>query len=53
MNNSTIVILPKWIWEDASTNDEFKQNLSKYMNKNYADYKIISIEKYQARCERS
>lgn len=51
MNNQVRVVLPQWIWNNATNNDEFKRNLSSYMWR-YPDYRIIKIGRYYAICER-
>lgn len=44
-------MLPKWIWESATNNDEFKANLSKYMKSHYPTYRVVRVKKYEAICE--
>ena len=48
---TTTVILPKWIWDEATDKDHFKQLISQYM-KRYPNYKIVKLEKYYAICKR-
>lgn len=51
MHELTRVVLPKWIWEEATDKDHFKQLVQQYMYR-YKGYKIIEIGKYYAICER-
>jgi len=46
------ILLPLWIWDKATNNDEFKANLSHYMNKNYPDCYVVKIDKPYGICER-
>lgn len=48
--NKTRVILPEWIWNNATNNEEFKQNLSRYMLR-YPGYRILEVGKHYAICE--
>ena len=50
MHNKVRVILPKWIWDNATNNDEFKANLSKYMQR-YPRYRVTKVDRYYAICE--
>ena len=54
MHNTVYIVLPKWIWEDSTNNDEFKRNLGKYMKPRYPGYVIVSIdhENKACRCDR-
>ena len=47
------IMLPDWVWDNATNNDEFKDNLQKYMRKNYPDCYVEKIEKPFVICDRS
>jgi len=46
------VLLPKWIWEEATSKEHFKQLLAAYMKTSYPHYIVKRIEKGFAICER-
>lgn len=50
MYNTSRVILPKWIWDNAKDNNEFKANLANYMQR-YPGYRVVNVGKYYAICE--
>jgi len=50
MIDKVTVLLPKWIWNNATNNDEFKANLAKYMQL-YPNYRVVKVKKYEAICE--
>lgn len=49
LNETVRIILPKWIWDNATNNDEFKRNLARYM-KRYHNYRVTKVGKYYAIC---
>jgi hypothetical protein len=46
------VLLPKWIWEEAQSNEHFKELVIKYIRKSYPDYSIKKVKKPFAICVR-
>lgn len=46
------VLLPKWIWEEAQSNEHFKELVIKYIRKSYPDYSIKAIKDGFAICVR-
>jgi len=49
MHNKVRVILPRWIWYNATNNDEFKENIRTYMMR-YPDYRVVKVSRYYAIC---
>jgi hypothetical protein len=50
MYNTSRVILPKWLWDNAKDNNEFKTYLAYYMQR-YPGYRVVKVGKYYAICE--
>lgn len=50
MYNTSRVILPKWLWDNAKDKAEFKSNLAYYMQR-YPGYRVVKVGKYYAICE--
>jgi len=46
------IMLPSWIWDNATNNDEFKANLTHYM-KRYPECYVVGIDKPFVICERN
>jgi hypothetical protein len=46
------VLLPKWIWEEAQSNEHFKELVIKYIRKSYPEYSIKKVKGQFAICER-
>lgn len=49
--SKSMVILSEKLWSDASTKEELKRNISKYMNKNYPTYQVVEVHKYYCICD--
>ena len=46
------VLLPRKFWEEAQSNEHFKELVIKYIRKSYPDYSIKAIKDGFAICER-
>ncbi|MFK4417150.1 hypothetical protein ABH961_005739 [Bacillus sp. RC251] len=47
------VLLPQWVWQEANSTDEVKQNVLKYINpRRYPGYRVLKVSKGFAICER-
>ncbi|WP_162985587.1 hypothetical protein [Virgibacillus halodenitrificans] len=51
MNNSSKVLLPAWIFEQAHNQRELKQIVIDYLRVGYPDYTMIKINGRLAICE--
>ncbi len=53
INKQSKVLLPQWVWQEANSTDEIKQNVLKYINpKRYPGYRVLKVSKGFAICER-
>jgi hypothetical protein len=53
IDKQTRVLLPQWVWQEANSTDEVKQNVLKYINpKRYPGYRVLKVSKGFAICER-
>ena len=52
MRGKSRVLLAEKLWTESKDKQELKHRISRYMSKNYADYRVLEIHKYYAICER-
>lgn len=48
--NTTNVLLPAWIWEEAQNKEHLKQLIVEYM-KRYPGYRVLKVKNRFAVCE--
>jgi hypothetical protein len=52
MNDQYRVLLPKWIWEKATSKEEAKRFVKDYM-KHYPHYRVVAVKDGFAICQRT